>query len=205
MKMQQTAKLLLQGAIIATLLGTGAVALAATPLAREAGEMMVAKAGDAKAARIGAILDRWTPVAHQLGHDAALWRDTIAIQLSQASDGVVATLAAFDPNADNKGVQKDRAEAYKTFIATLGNDIQTRHAAKPVQQKILGSVSIDQVFTPITPCRIVDTRNVGGVINAGTTRNFYFWSVNPSFDFGTNQGGASGAISTATSLTFSGS
>jgi hypothetical protein len=50
------------------------------------------------------------------------------------------------------------------------------------------------VFSPIVPCRIVDTRNVGGMIAAGTTRNFYFYASSASFDWST-QGGAAGAAS----------
>ena len=36
----------------------------------------------------------------------------------------------------------------------------------------LGNVNADLVFTPITPCRIVDTRTAGGVILSGVTRPF---------------------------------
>jgi hypothetical protein len=36
----------------------------------------------------------------------------------------------------------------------------------------LGSFSNDLVYTPINPCRIVDTRNIGSPIIAGTVRNF---------------------------------
>lgn len=39
----------------------------------------------------------------------------------------------------------------------------------------LGSLNRDLVFTPVTPCRILDTRNPGslsGVLAAGSTRNF---------------------------------
>jgi hypothetical protein len=194
MSSRQCAKFLLRSALIAALLGSGAVALAA-PVSMQAGDLAIAKAGSAKAARIYAILDRWTPVAQELGQDAALWRDMMGIQLSMASDGVLRTLAELEPDADAKGGQKDRAEAYKTFIATLGADMHARHSEKPAT-KILGSTTIDQVFTPITPCRIVDTRNVGGPISAGVTRNYYFYSVDSLYNFGTNQGGASGAIGT---------
>jgi hypothetical protein len=186
--------LLLRSALIAALLGGSSVALAA-PVSTQAGDLAIAKAGSAKAARIYAILDRWTPVAQELGQDAALWRDTMGIQLSMASDGVLATLAEIDPGADAKGGQKDRAEAYKTFIATLGADMHARNSEKPAT-KVLGSATIDQVFTPITPCRIVDTRNVGGPISAGVTRNYFFYSVSSTYNFGTNQGGAAGAVGT---------
>jgi hypothetical protein len=40
----------------------------------------------------------------------------------------------------------------------------------------IGSLSSDLVFTPVTPCRIMDTRNAGsnsGILLAGTTRTFF--------------------------------
>lgn len=41
----------------------------------------------------------------------------------------------------------------------------------------LGSLATDLVFTPVTPCRIVDTRAAtGGAIQAKSTRNFWGWS-----------------------------
>lgn len=49
----------------------------------------------------------------------------------------------------------------------------------------LGSLTSDLVFTPLTPCRIVDTRVAGGTIAAGTTRGFKAWGANF-----TAQGGA---------------
>ena len=49
----------------------------------------------------------------------------------------------------------------------------------------LGNLSADLVFTPLTPCRIVDTRNAGGTIPAGTARGFKAWGANF-----TAQGGA---------------
>ena len=39
-------------------------------------------------------------------------------------------------------------------------------------EKVLGSLNGDLTFTPITPCRIVDTRVSGGAIPANTSRNF---------------------------------
>lgn len=53
----------------------------------------------------------------------------------------------------------------------------------------IGSLSSDLVFTPVTPCRIMDTRNAGsisGILVAGTTRTF---NGNSSVSNYTNQGG----------------
>jgi hypothetical protein len=37
----------------------------------------------------------------------------------------------------------------------------------------LGDTTQDYVFTPVTPCRIFDTRNAGGALAADTARDFY--------------------------------
>ena len=41
----------------------------------------------------------------------------------------------------------------------------------------IGSLSSDLVFTPLTPCRIVDTRVAGGTIPALATRGFKAWGT----------------------------
>ena len=47
--------------------------------------------------------------------------------------------------------------------------------------------SSDLVFIPLTPCRILDTRNISGHIPGGGTANYWAW--NPNFS---NQGGFNG-------------
>jgi hypothetical protein len=39
----------------------------------------------------------------------------------------------------------------------------------------IGNPTSDLVYTPLTPCRIVDTRKAGGTIPAGTARGFKAW------------------------------
>lgn len=41
----------------------------------------------------------------------------------------------------------------------------------------IGSLTSDLVYTPLTSCRIVDTRVVGGAIAAGTARGFKAWGT----------------------------
>jgi hypothetical protein len=58
----------------------------------------------------------------------------------------------------------------------------------------LGSLSSDLVYTPITPCRILDTRNAGsksGILVAGTIRGF--WGKNTTF---ASQGGSATSCNT---------
>jgi hypothetical protein len=52
----------------------------------------------------------------------------------------------------------------------------------------LGSVDKDLVYTPVAPCRIVDTRSAGGALVANTARNFDVTAVS-SYTF---QGGEAG-------------
>lgn len=59
----------------------------------------------------------------------------------------------------------------------------------------LGSLSTDLVFTPVTPCRIMDTRGTGprtGILAAGSTRTFFGLSSATNY---TGQGGNSPSCS----------
>jgi hypothetical protein len=61
-------------------------------------------------------------------------------------------------------------------------------AASLVQTKSLGDAGDDLVYTPVVPCRIVDTRfGAGGTLSAGQTRNWI--AANPAGNF-SSQGGA---------------
>jgi hypothetical protein len=53
----------------------------------------------------------------------------------------------------------------------------------------LGDTSQDYVYTPVTPCRIFDTRNAGGSISAGTTREFYVYGTSTIAAQGGNPSG----------------
>ena len=62
----------------------------------------------------------------------------------------------------------------------------------------LGSLSTDLVYTPVTPCRIIDTRNAGttsGILPAGSTRGFIGWGASY-----VNQGGAASNCNIPTSI-----
>lgn len=48
----------------------------------------------------------------------------------------------------------------------------------------LGSTSGDLTFTPVTPCRIIDTRLAGGPLTGGATREFFVYG-----NLGASQGG----------------
>lgn len=79
-----------------------------------------------------------------------------------------------------------RAAVKRALSAFPGDSL----AAVPVgmSAEALGDTTGDLVFTPVPPCRIIDTRLAGGVLAAGTTRDFF---VAGSFGFA-GQGGLNG-------------
>ena len=117
----------------------------------------------------------------------------MSIQLSQMTESGLAALAALTP-----GNPKMFATRYRDFVTALGADIAARYATQNTgvpAEKVLGSAAKDQVFTPITPCRIVDTRLQGPPIPSFGTRNFIFYADSTSVSFAA-QGGASGQAGT---------
>ena len=60
-----------------------------------------------------------------------------------------------------------QAESYAEVIAIL------RGRVALAGTEALGDSDVDYTFTPVTPCRIVDTRNAGGIMTPGSTRSFY--------------------------------
>lgn len=69
----------------------------------------------------------------------------------------------------------------------LSDDKALTLLARNVNPTLLGDTSNDMVFTPVPPCRIVDTRLAGGPISATTSRAFGVWG----FSTYTFQGGSS--------------
>jgi hypothetical protein len=55
------------------------------------------------------------------------------------------------------------------------------------QTKALGDTADDLVYTPVVPCRIVDSRNAGGAFAPGETRNYHAYLTSGTF---ATQGGA---------------
>ncbi len=61
--------------------------------------------------------------------------------------------------------------------------------ANLLHTKALGDTSDDLAYTPVTPCRLADTRVAGGFLGANSTRDFKVWVPSGGF---TAQGGDSG-------------
>lgn len=146
---------------------------------------------------VNRILDRWYPVASELGQDVAMWRAQFRAVLERAS---IPTLQAIDAmEAKSAGVNRTLVEQYRTAFSMAVTDVGTQLARQMQNAKAppkLGSSTTDLVFIGFTPCRIVDTRNTGLGIFAATQRNFYYFGDGTPASWST-QGGDPGAAASA--------
>ena len=96
----------------------------------------------------------------------------------------------------------DAKSNYMQFAHAVRNSImQTYVQAKAGKGTLkLASTTDDQVFIPIVPCRIVDSRNAQGPIAAGTARLYFFFSASPGWSWSNGsppQGGTPGLANSA--------
>ncbi|MBL8262393.1 MAG: hypothetical protein JNM58_08210 [Xanthomonadaceae bacterium] len=99
---------------------------------------------------------------------------------------MVPNFVAADPANFRRAMQRDTFEAAVADLSGAGHRVgdarvidrlarlsmQQGDRLSPASMKALGSLGSDLTYTPITPCRIVDTRVAGGVIAANSTRSF---------------------------------
>lgn len=107
---------------------------------------------------------------------------------------MVGTFAKADPVNFQKALRRGTFEGAMAQLDGGGHKITDDEVITvlassdgPIGPYALGDFNQDLVFTPLEPCRIVDTRSTaGGPIAAGTNRGFYAWGF---ADF-TSQGGS---------------
>jgi hypothetical protein len=118
------------------------------------------------------IVQRWEAAARQ----SRRWDENWYVNLFNA-------LGNLSP--DNL-VAANKAQSYEEMLGVLANGPQQTQTVVPlataqdslaaqsnaVVSPALGQFGADQVYTPVPPCRIVDTRFAGGPIAANTTRLF---------------------------------
>lgn len=132
-----------------------------------------------------ALVTRWRYyVERTYGVPADTWADRMAPALALA-----------DPDNLREAISRDTFEGAMAAAGGAGmrlSDAEAIDALAAAEDDAgtlaLGSLSQDLVYTPIQPCRIIDTRNTGfGAIAANTSRSFIAISV-PDYS---NQGGSS--------------
>jgi len=132
-----------------------------------------------KASYAAAIVSRWEDSAKDRGKwDANFRTDLYGALMKLQPDNLAAA---------------GEASSYDAMIRVLmsGPKVQADSSLSTEADKlpdVLGDIGDDLVYTPVTPCRIVDTRLAGGPIAANTTRSFDVDNTT-SFSF---QGGFNG-------------
>jgi hypothetical protein len=97
-------------------------------------------------------------------------------------------------DADNLRAAMSKTTLEAAIMTMRGQAVSDAEAAVFASQKgmikprALGDLTGDLVFTPLSPCRIFDTRSVGGQIASGAVRSFDFYpfsSTNFAYQGGT--------------------
>src|SRR5205823_12372918 len=128
------------------------------------------------------VLNRWQPVAIAAGAHATSWREQFLTQLSEMPVLWLRMFDALHPNAA-LDAKSDYARFEQMFVNARANIARTAKVATK-----LASATSDLVFVPIVPCRVVDTRNTGSPVAAGTTATFYFYADSNAFTFSSQAG-----------------
>jgi len=140
---------------------------------------------EARAGMAQALVTRWRYyVERTYGVPADTWAERMAPALALA-----------DPTNLREAISRDTFEGAMAAAGGAGmrlSDAKAIDALAAAESDAgtlaLGSLAQDLVYTPIQPCRIIDTRNTGfGAIAANTSRSFIAISV-PNYS---NQGGSS--------------
>lgn len=150
-----------------------------------AGTMLMAE----REALVNAIVEKWgNHVVSRFGADVNMWRDRLAVFFANA-----------DPTNLREAVTRDTYDGAMATLLGRGDRVSdaaviSRDDGSPgttadtgIAQKF-GDLNQDLAFTPVAPCRILDTRSTGaGAIAANSTRSFI--SIN-STNFSTQGGSA---------------
>lgn len=108
------------------------------------------------------------------------------VQASVWTKRMASNLAAADINNLRNAVGRDTFEGAMAELGGAGAkltddraiDVLAAANGRPPTPKALGALNNDLVYTPVAPCRILDTRNVAaGAIASNSTRNFVAFGV----------------------------
>jgi len=135
--------------------------------------------------REGAVRPTLTPGQRGDAIEAFVRRWGAHVQLTYGTDvrawasRLVPQFATGDATNLQRALRRQTFESAMAELDGPGGQVATGEAAAAsgaaVDAVTFGGRSGDLVFTPITPCRLADTRVVGGPIAAGTNRGFNAW------------------------------
>lgn len=96
------------------------------------------------------------------------------------AERMVSTFAHADPANFRGALKRTTYEGASAMLSGAGArlsdaqviDSMARNKLAPAAVRKLGDLAADLVYTPVTPCRILDTRVAGGTITGNTSRDF---------------------------------
>ena len=136
------------------------------------------------------ILNRWEPVAVAAGAHPSSWREQLLTQLRLMPPQWLQMFDGLRP--DNAVDAKVDYQRFAQMFINAQANVMNRSGKAAAK---LGSATSDLVFVPITPCRVVDTRNIGAPIAAGSVAKYMFYGDSGTFTFSTQGGIAGTAVS----------
>lgn len=112
---------------------------------------------------IADLVSQWSTDAAALGYDATAWAADFTAALQGASDAQLYEI--------------ENASSYSGVNAILQGRSAPASLEGVVGADALGDTYADLLYTPVTPCRVLDTRfgtgSYAGPIPAGSVRNYY--------------------------------
>ena len=146
---------------------------------------------------VGAVsVGAWASVANAQKIGGGVTRDMVAPDKkaeAEAREAAAESIVAREEAATGRAFDPGfRAEVLKKLASRTLSELESlqsqRGAGLGILPEAFGSSQADLVYTPVTPCRIIDTRFAGGPIGPGAQRNFLAASSNYS-----GQGGFAGS------------
>jgi len=133
---------------------------------------------------VAQIVRTWGPFVQRVhGTGVGVWAERMQSTFNVATDSNLqraAGMKTFQGMMDALVGQHLTDAQVTDSLATQAQVLKS--GAKPA---LLGSTTADLVYTPLAPCRIADTRNVGGPISGGFSRDFRgYTSTNFAFQGG---------------------
>lgn len=110
------------------------------------------------------LINRWSSAIQATpGASVDMWRDRVTARMMKADAANLRTAA----KSETYDAAMAALSGLKTDLAAAADGLSGAATAPR-----LGDLNADLTYTPVTPCRILDTRLAGGVIPATGTRSF---------------------------------
>jgi len=117
------------------------------------------------------IVRKWGPYVESVHKTSArAWATRMATTFAAANDANLQRAAGMKTFQGMMDALTGQQVSDDRVMASLATQAQVLGSSP--HQALLGSATSDLVYTPLAPCRIADTRNVGGPIAHGTVRSF---------------------------------